>query len=59
MGCHFIDILFSSIFDAGVVTSSARGYLGGWLLYMTIIIGLSGAILGGFKIEYPAFNLEA
>jgi carbon starvation protein len=35
-----------------------RGYLGGWLLYLTIIIGLSGALLGGFKIEYPAVNLS-
>ena len=34
-----------------------RGYLGGWLLYLTIIIGLVGALLGGFKIEYPALNL--
>ncbi|MBI5057374.1 MAG: carbon starvation protein A [Nitrospirae bacterium] len=35
-----------------------RGYLGGWLLYMTIIIGLSGALFGGFSIEYPAFNID-
>jgi carbon starvation protein len=35
-----------------------RGYLGGWLLYLTIIIGLIGALLGGFKIEYPAFNVS-
>jgi carbon starvation protein len=34
-----------------------RGYLGGWLLYLTIIIGLVGALLGRFKIEYPAFNI--
>jgi carbon starvation protein len=34
-----------------------RGYLGGWLLYMTIIVGLVGALFGGFKIEYPAVNL--
>jgi len=33
-----------------------RGYLGGWLLYLTIIVGLIGAIFGGFRIEYPAFN---
>jgi carbon starvation protein len=35
-----------------------RGYLGGWLLYLTIIIGLTGALFGGFTIEYPAFNLD-
>ena len=35
-----------------------RGYLGGWLLYLTIIIGLMGALFGGFKIEYPALNLS-
>ncbi len=35
-----------------------RGYLGGWLLYLTILIGLLGALCGGFKIEYPAFNLD-
>lgn len=35
-----------------------RGYLGGWLLYLTIIAGLIGAIFGGFRIEYPAFNTE-
>ena len=35
-----------------------RGYLGGWLLYLTIAIGLLGALFGGFKIEYPALNLH-
>ena len=35
-----------------------RGYLGGWLLYLTIIIGLTGALFGGFKIEYPAWNVS-
>jgi len=34
-----------------------RGYLGGWFLYLVIIIGLIGALFGGFRIEYPAFNL--
>jgi carbon starvation protein len=33
-----------------------RGYLGGWLLYLVIIIGLVGALFGGFTIQYPAFN---
>jgi carbon starvation protein len=35
-----------------------RGYLGGWLLYLVIIIGLLGALFGGFEIRYPALNLE-
>lgn len=35
-----------------------RGYLGGWLLYLTIIIGLAGALFGGFKIQYPALNIS-
>jgi len=33
-----------------------RGYLGGWMLYLVIIVGLIGALFGGFTIEYPAFN---
>src|SRR3972149_1798875 len=35
-----------------------RGDLGGWVLYLTIIIGLTGALFGGFKIQYPALNIE-
>ncbi len=35
-----------------------RGYLGGWLLYLVIAIGLLGAIFGGFAIQYPALNLS-
>jgi len=35
-----------------------RGYLGGWLLYLTIAISLVGTLLGGFSIEYPAVNLS-
>lgn len=35
-----------------------RGYLGGLLLYLTIIVCLIGALFGGFRIEYPAFNIE-
>jgi len=35
-----------------------RGYLGGWLLYLTIIIGLIGTLFGDFNIGYPAFNTE-
>ncbi|HHT9137164.1 MAG TPA: carbon starvation CstA family protein [Candidatus Wunengus sp. YC60] len=35
-----------------------RGYLGGWLLYLTIFIGLIGAIFGGFDVQYPSINTE-
>jgi carbon starvation protein len=35
-----------------------RGYLGGWFLYLVIIVGLVGAIFGGYRIEYPAFSLD-
>jgi carbon starvation protein len=35
-----------------------RGYLGGWLLYLTIFIALIGALFGGFRIEYPAINIQ-
>jgi len=34
-----------------------RGYLGGWLLYLTILIGLAGALFGGFVIQAPPFNI--
>jgi len=33
-----------------------RGYLGGWLLYLTIFIGLAGALFGGFVIQAPPLN---
>lgn len=35
-----------------------RGYLGGWLLYITIIIGFIGALFGGFETKYPAVNID-
>ena len=35
-----------------------RGYLGGWLLYLTIFIGLAGALFGGFHIAYPALHVS-
>lgn len=35
-----------------------RGYLGGWFLYLTMAVALLGALFGGFRIEYPAFNVE-
>jgi carbon starvation protein len=35
-----------------------RGYLGGWFLYLVILIGFVGAVFGGYHIQYPAFRLE-
>ena len=35
-----------------------RGYLGGWMLYLTILVGLIGTLLGGFEIQYPALNVD-
>ena len=35
-----------------------RGYLGGWFLYITILICLIGTLFGGLNIQYPAFNLN-
>lgn len=35
-----------------------RGYLGGWFLYLVILVGFVGALFGGFRIEYPAVSLE-
>jgi carbon starvation protein len=35
-----------------------RGYLGGWFLYVTIGVGLCGALFGGYSIQYPAWNVE-
>jgi carbon starvation protein len=32
-----------------------RGYLGGFFLYGTLVIGVVGLFLGGDKIQYPAF----
>jgi carbon starvation protein len=32
-----------------------RGYLGGLFLYGTLIAGIIGILLGGFKINYPPF----
>jgi carbon starvation protein len=33
-----------------------RGYLGGLLLYLVIIVCLVGALFGGFVVRYPALN---
>jgi carbon starvation protein len=35
-----------------------RGYLGGFLLYITIAAGLIGVFFGGFSVSYPAVNLS-
>ena len=35
-----------------------RGYLGGWFLYITMAVAFFGAVFGGFRIEYPALNVE-
>ncbi len=35
-----------------------RGYLGGWFLYLTIAVGLLGALFGGYAVQYPALNLD-
>jgi len=32
-----------------------RGYLGGFFLYSTLAAGFAGLLIGGEKIEYPAF----
>ncbi len=32
-----------------------RGYLGGFFLYGTLLFGLVGLLIGGEKIQYPAF----
>lgn len=33
-----------------------RGYLGGFMLYATFVVGIIGVLGGGFKIEFPAFT---
>lgn len=35
-----------------------RGYLGGWLLYLTIAASFIGTCFGGFSIRYPALNMQ-
>lgn len=32
-----------------------RGYLGGYFLYITLLVGFLGLLFGGFRAEYPAF----
>jgi len=33
-----------------------RGYLGGFVLYLTLALGVVGIFLGGFPVEQPAFR---
>lgn len=33
-----------------------RGHLGGWFLYIAVVSALLGILLGGHRIEYPAFT---
>lgn len=59
---QWVAILLLYCFIASVIPMwlllQPRGYLGGWLLYLVILIGLIGALFGGFRIEYPAFNTD-
>ena len=32
-----------------------RGYLGGYFLYGTLLIGIIGLLFGGYEVKYPAF----
>ncbi len=55
-------ILLAYCFIASIIPMwlllQPRGYLGGWLLYLTIAVGLIGALFGGFSVQYPALNLS-
>jgi len=55
-------ILLAYCFIASVIPLwlllQPRGYLGGWMLYAVIIVGLIGAFSGKFSIQYPAVNLD-
>jgi carbon starvation protein len=33
-----------------------RGYLGGFILYMALALGIIGILFGGYEIQQPAFN---
>ncbi len=55
--CLLVYCLIASIIPLWVLLQP-RGYLGGWMLYLTIVIGLMGSLFGGFKIQYPALNLS-
>ncbi|MCI0499649.1 MAG: carbon starvation protein A [Planctomycetales bacterium] len=49
--------LFASLIPVWLLLQP-RGYLGGWFLYLVILIGLLGALVGGSNFEYPAFALD-
>lgn len=52
-------ILLAYCFIASVIPVwlllQPRGYLGGFFLYGTLVLGVVGLFLGGEKIQYPAF----
>jgi carbon starvation protein len=52
-------ILLAYCFIASIIPMwlllQPRGYLGGWLLYLTVAAGLFGALSGRFGLTYPAF----
>lgn len=45
---------FASILPLWVLLQP-RGYLGGYFLYASLIVGLVGLLFGGYTAEYPAF----
>jgi len=38
------------------VLQQPRGYLGGWVLYLVLIIGILGLLAGGFTVQQPAIT---
>jgi carbon starvation protein len=56
-------ILLAYCFIASIIPMwlllQPRGFLGGWLLYLTIAVSLMGALFGGFHAQYPALNVGA
>ncbi|HLG21948.1 MAG TPA: carbon starvation protein A [Candidatus Manganitrophaceae bacterium] len=45
---------FASILPLWILLQP-RGYLGGYFLYASLLVGIAGLLFGGFKAEYPAF----
>ena len=58
VGCYVARLLFCCVDNADVVIAPAARLSRGWLLYLTIFIGLIGAIFGGFDVQYPSINTE-